>query len=226
MSDDRHKALEVLAASIWLTPYGEELAQALLAEGQLARLAAGRWAQAEGDEAAGVLVVIDGAVDLYCQAPGDREVRFGQSGPGAALGQSVAFGGGPRIVTAVCAQDSLVLRVSDAGLERIARARPQIWRAVAALVYLQLRGAVRQAVEAVALPPRQRLASRLLMLARSRRGSPRLALSQQALAEMIGLSRKTVNGLLAEFAREGLIALDYGAVELLDLRRLERVAES
>lgn len=226
MSDDRHKALEVLAASVWLTPYGEDLAEALLADGQLARLAAGRWAQAEGDESAGVLVVIDGAVDLYCQAPGDREVRFGQSGPGAALGQSVAFGGGPRIVTAVCAQDSLVLRVSDAGLERIARTRPQIWRAVAALVYLQLRGAVRQAVEAVALPPRQRLASRLLMLARSRRAPPRLALSQQALAEMVGLSRKTVNGQLADFAREGLIALDYGAVEVLDLRRLERVAES
>ncbi|CAN7184816.1 Crp/Fnr family transcriptional regulator [Phenylobacterium sp. LjRoot164] len=226
MTDDRRLALEVLHAAGWLAPYGPGLADALLAEGQLARLGAGRWAQAEGDEETGLLVVIEGAVDLYCQAPGDREVRFSQAGPGGALGQSVAFGGGPRIVTAVCAQPSLLLRVSDAGLERIARTRPEIWRALAALVYLQLRGAVRQAAEAVALPPRQRLASRLLVLARSRRGPPRLALSQQALAEMVGLSRKTVNGLLVEFARERLIGLDYGAVEVLDLRRLERVAES
>ena len=161
MTDDRGKALAVLLGSAWLAPHGRELADALLAEGQLARLAAGRWAQAEGDEAAGVLVVIEGAVDLYCQAPGDREVRFSQSGPGAALGQSVAFGGGPRIVTAVCAQDSLLLRVSDAGLERIARTRPEIWRALAGLVYLQLRGAVHLAADAISLPPRQRLASRL-----------------------------------------------------------------
>ena len=226
MTDDRRKALEILAASSWLAPHGQALVQALVAEGQLARLAAGRWAQAEGDEAAGVLVVIEGAVDLYCQAPGDREVRFSLSGPGAALGQSVAFGGGPRIVTAVCAQDSLLLRVSDAGLERIARTRPEVWRALAALVYLQLRGTVRLVADALVLPPRQRLASRLAALARSRLGAPRLPLSQQALAEMVGLSRKTVNLLLAEFAREGLVALDYGALAVLDLRRLERVAES
>ena len=226
MTDDRGKALAVLLGSAWLAPHGRELADALLAEGQLARLSAGRWAQAEGDEAAGVLVVIEGAVDLYCQAPGDREVRFSQSGPGAALGQSVAFGGGPRIVTAVCAQDSLLLRVSDAGLERIARTRPEIWRALAGLVYLQLRGAVHLAADAISLPPRQRLASRLAAMVRSRLGPPRLPLSQQALAEMVGLSRKTVNGLLAEFSREGLIGLDYGAVAVLDLRRLERVAES
>ena len=53
-----------------------------------------------------------------------------------------------------------------------------------------------------------------------------LRLSQQALAEMVGLSRKTVNGLLAEFAREGLVDLDYGGLAVLDLRRLQRVAES
>ena len=225
MSDDRRLALDVLSAAGWLAPYGPALAEALLAEGQLARLAAGRWAQAEGDEETGLLAVIEGAVDLYCQAPGDRQVRFNQAGPGAALGQSVAFGGGPRIVTAVCAQDSLLLRVSDAGLERIARTRPEIWRALAGLVYLQLRGAVHLAADAISLPPRQRLASRLAAMVRSRLGPPRLPLSQQALAEMVGLSRKTVNGLLAEFARERLIALDYGAVEVLDLRRLERVAE-
>jgi CRP/FNR family cyclic AMP-dependent transcriptional regulator len=226
MTDDRQTALDVLHASGWLAPYGPGLAQALLAEGQLARLSAGRWAQAEGDEETGLLAVIEGAVDLYCQAPGDREVRFNQAGPGAALGQSVSFGGGPRIVTAVCAQDSLLLRVSDAGLERIARVQPEIWRAVAGLVYLQLRGAVRMAADTIALPPRQRLASRLLTLVRSRLGPPELRLSQQALAEMVGLSRKTVNGLLIEFAREGLVDLDYGGLAVLDLRRLERVAES
>lgn len=82
------------------------------------------------------------------------------------------------------------------------------------------------AADAIALPPRQRLASRLLTLVRSRLGPPELRLSQQALAEMVGLSRKTVNGLLIEFAREGLVDLDYGGLAVLDLRRLERVAES
>ncbi len=226
MIDDRQAALDMLRATGWLAPYGEDLAQALLAEGSLARLAAGRWAQAEGDEQTGLLAVVEGAVDLYCQAPGDREVRFNQIGAGAALGQTIAFGGGPRLVTAVCAEPSLLLRVSDAGLERIARTRPQIWRAVASLVYVQLRNTLHMAADAIALPPRQRLASRLLALARARQGAPVFALSQQALAEMVGLTRKTVNGYLADFQREGLVAVSYGAIAVLDLRRLERVAAS
>ena len=64
MSDDRRLALDVLSAAGWLAPYGPALAEALLAEGQLARLAAGRWAQPEGDEETGLLAVIEGAVDL------------------------------------------------------------------------------------------------------------------------------------------------------------------
>lgn len=219
-------ALDLLRASPWLTPHPAGLAERLLAEGVLARLAAGQWAQAEGDEETGLMVVVEGAVDLYCQAPGDREVRIGQAGAGAALGQTMRFGGGPRLVTAVCAEPSLLLRVSDAGLARIARDRPDIWRAVATLVYMQLRGALQMAAEVVALPPRQRLAARLLLLARGRLPPPVLTLSQQALAEMIGVTRKTANGLLGDFQRQGLVRLDYGAVAILDQRGLQRIADN
>lgn len=215
----------MLRASGWLAAYGEAMAEALLAEGALRRLPAGRWAHGEGDEQTGVLAVIEGALDLYCQAPGDREVRIGHVGAGGALGQTMSFGGGPRLVTAVCAEPSLVLQVSDAGLERIARTRPDVWRAVATLVYLQLRNALQMAADAVALPPRQRLASRLLALSRNRRG-PSLHISQQALAEMTGLSRKTANGYLAQFQRQGLVSLDYARITVLDPSRLERIARA
>lgn len=225
MVDDRRAALDMLEAAGWLAPHGQELAAALVAEGSLAWLEAGRWAQAEGDEQTGLLLVVAGALDLYCQAPGDREVRFNQIGAGAALGQTMSFGGGPRLVTAVCAEPSLLLRVSDAGLERIARARPEIWRAVASLVYLQLRSALHLAAGAIALPPRQRLAARLVSLARTQQPGRGLKLSQQALAEMVGLTRKTVNGYLADFQRLGLVRLDYGQLFVLDPRRLERIAE-
>jgi CRP/FNR family transcriptional regulator, cyclic AMP receptor protein len=225
MAEDRQAALDTLRASRWLAPYGEGLAGALLAEGALRRLPAGHWAHGEGDEETGLLAVIEGALDLYCQAPGDREVRIGHVGAGGALGQTMSFGGGPRLVTAVCAEPSLVLRVSDAGLERIARSQPDVWRAVATLVYLQLRNALQMAADALALPPRQRLASRLLALSRNRRDRT-LHLSQQALAEMTGLSRKTVNGYLTQFKRDGLVGLDYGRISILDPARLRRIAEA
>ncbi len=226
MSEDRDQALRLLGVARWLEAYPPGLAEALVAEGALTRLRAGQWAQAEGDEETGLMVVIEGAVDLFCQAPGDREVRISHAGAGAALGQTMRFGGGPRLVTAVCAEPSLLLRVSDAGLERIARLRPDIWRAVATLVYFQLRNALRMAAEIAALPPRQRLASRLLMLARGREAPVVLNVSQQGLAEMIGLTRKTVNGHLAGLQREGAVRLDYARIWIEDARRLQVVADS
>lgn len=226
MSEDRDQALRLLGVARWLEAYPPGLAEALVAEGALSRLRAGQWAQAEGDEETGLMVVIEGAVDLFCQAPGDREVRISHAGAGAALGQTMRFGGGPRLVTAVCAEPSLLLRVSDAGLERIARLRPDIWRAVATLVYFQLRNALQMAAEIAALPPRQRLASRLLMLARGREAPVVLNVSQQGLAEMIGLTRKTVNGHLAGLQREGAVRLDYARIWIEDARRLQVVADS
>jgi len=104
-----------------------------------------------------------------------------------------------------------------------------VWRAVAALVFLQLRGALQMAAESVALPPRQRLASRLLLLARAigqGEMAATLRVSQHALAEMLGLTRKTVNGYLRAFERAGLVRLGYGEIELLDPRGLRRIAES
>ena len=226
MSEDRDQALRLLGVARWLEAYPPGLAEALVAEGALSRLRAGQWAQAEGDEDTGLMVVIEGAVDRFCQAPGDREVRISHAGAGAALGQTMRFGGGPRLVTAVCAEPSLLLRVSDAGLERIARLRPDIWRAVATLVYFQLRNALQMAAEVAALPPRQRLASRLLMLARGREAPVVLNVSQQGLAEMIGLTRKTVNGHLAGLQREGAVRLDYARIWIEDARRLQVVADS
>lgn len=226
MTSDEMTALALLREARWLTPYPAGLAEALLAEGRLSRLAAGQWAQAEGDEETGLTVVIEGAVDLYCQAPGDREVRIGHAGPGAAVGQAMRFGGGPRLATAVCAEPSLVLRISDAGLMRIARDRPDVWQAVAAVVYRQLRGAMQMAADVVALPPRQRIAARLASYARARRPPAVLSLSQQALAELTGLSRKTVNLVLGDLQRQGLLRRDYARIEILDLRGLDRIADS
>jgi DNA-binding IclR family transcriptional regulator len=64
------------------------------------------------------------------------------------------------------------------------------------------------------------------MLARGRPTPTVLNLGQQALAEMIGLTRKTVNGHLAALQREGVVRLDYGRLWIEDVRRLQAIADS
>lgn len=223
-ADEHAEAAAILAKASWLGEGREGLIGLLLAHGRIVRLTAGQWAQAEGDDEAGVLVVLSGTVQMLSKVPGDREVLIGQAGPGVALGQTVRFGGGPRLVTVICHEDCRLLQVSDRALARIAVKAPQVWEAVAALLYLQLRGLVQLLAETTALPPRQRLASRIELLSRASR--PRaLRLSQQALGEMVGLTRKTVNAYLADFERQGLILRAYGEVTVIDPAGLRRIAE-
>jgi CRP-like cAMP-binding protein len=221
---DRAQAEAALRRSAWLDGR-HDLVEPILVHGRLVRLSPGQWAQAEGDDESGLVVVLSGSLELYCKAPGDREVRIGQVGPGVALGQTVRFGGGPRLLTAICREPAALLQVSDRALTRIAHEAPRIWEAVAALLYLQLRNLISMVAELAALPPRARLAARLGLLAAGAGEGP-LSVSQEALGEMVGLTRKTVNGHLAAFEHEGLIRRRYGGVEVLDPRGLRRVAEA
>jgi CRP-like cAMP-binding protein len=224
-SEERALAVRMLREAAWLGQGRGDLIEPILAHARILRLSAGQWAQAEGDDEAGVLLVLSGSVQLLCQAPGDREVLIGQAGPGVAIGQTTRFGGGPRLVTVICQEDCRLLQLSDRALGRIARSAPHVWEAVAALLYLQLRNLLQLLAETAALPPRQRLASRIEFLTR---GSPSrsLRLTQQALGEMVGLTRKAANGHLAEFERRGLIRRGYGGLSVLDPAGLRRIAEA
>lgn len=222
------RILDILRRTGWASSVEPGFAEALVEVGRVVRLPAGAWSHGEGDPETGILVVIDGAVQLYAVAPGDRQVLVGHIERGGTIGQANRFGGGPRIVTAIAVVPSQLLIVSDSALARLSASWPDLWRVIAGLAHAQMRVTVQMMAQIVALPPRQRLAARLLALAAITVDSPPVTLSigQQALGELIGLTRKTVNGLLQEFAKQGLVRLRYAKLEIADLKGLKAVAES
>ncbi len=228
MSSSRDTALKVLHTAEWLEREPPELAEALLAQSRLQQLNAGEWAQAEGDDHRGLVVVISGLVHVSCQASGQRTVLIGHCEAGAVLGHATRYSGGPRLVTAVCAEPCTVLAVSERGLEQVAAQWPTLWRALATSAYIYTRRTVRALAELISLPPRQRLAARLLLVAAARPSStePVVRLSQQAIGEMIGVTRKTVNAHLAAFERERLVKANYNRIILRDPKGLQRIANS
>jgi CRP-like cAMP-binding protein len=125
--------------------------------------------------------------------------------------------GGIFQVYAQSIEDSLVIQADDAALSRIAAQQPLIWKAVASLHYMQLGGMIQMIAEFASLPPRQRLAARLVRFALGRDKQQILRLSQQDLGDMTGLSRKTVNACLADLQAKELIRRKYAAIEMVDL---------
>jgi len=217
MSED---ALDIVAAIPWFAGQPPALRAALLRAGRLSRRGAGEWLHGEGDEETGVLAVVDGGLKLYSQAPGGREVLFGLLPAGTVIGQSAAFGGGPRLVTAIAARPSTVFTLSDRALRQVAASQPGLWEALSALVYGQLRNATQGLAEVLALKPRERMIARLLQFVRPD-GAVRI--SQADLAELIGVTRKAVNGWLGELEGRGLVVRRYGVIAVLDRAGLERM---
>ncbi len=228
MSSERDTARAVLGQAEWLREEPVALVDALMARGRLLHLNAGEWAQTEGDEHRGLTVVVAGVVHVSCQAYGTRNVLIGHCEAGAVLGHATRYSGGPRVVTAVCASACTLLAVSERGLEEVAAAWPTLWRALATSAYAYTRRTVRALAELIALPPRQRLAARLLLMASAQAGAqaPVVRLGQQAIGEMIGVSRKTINGHLADFERAQLLETSYNRIVLRNLAGLRRIAES
>jgi CRP/FNR family transcriptional regulator, cyclic AMP receptor protein len=221
LDDERIEVL--LRDAPWIREVDPDLGRELLKHARVIARARGEWFYAEGDPATGLFIVLEGLVRVSCAAPGGLTYLIGQAGPGAILGQSVRFGGGPRLHTLICAQDSVVLGISDGVIADIATHRPDVWKFVISVIYRQLEGVVRVLTQTLALPPRQRIAARLCMFADA---NGVISISQAELAETLGLTRKTVNGHLASFQRDGLIDCGYGKISLLELERLKEIGDT
>lgn len=210
-----------VAALPWFAGLGSPVREALIAGGRISRRAAGEWLYGEGDPDTGLVAVLGGGLHLQCQAPGGSSVLVNLLPVGGVIGQSVVFGGGPRLITAICAVPSTLFSVPDATLRRTAAQHPELWPSFTALIYGQLRGVIQGYAECIALKPRDRLVSRLLAWSAF---DPHIPASQSALAEMVGASRVAVNGWLAELEGAGLVERGYGQIRVLNRAGLERLA--
>lgn len=213
--DDR----EQIARIPWFAALDEAVRADLIRRGRLEQRSSGEWLYGEGDEQTGIVAVVEGGLYLHCEAPGDREVLFSLLPKGGVIGQSMAFGGGPRLLTAICAVDSRLFLLSDRALREAAATYPTLWISLSTLLYGQLRDAVRAVAEFVALKPRQRMAARLLAMAAP---DNRVAISQAVLAEIVGVRRNAVNAWLAELEQAGEIRREYARIVLLDPKALQR----
>lgn len=204
-------APDLLLQNRWFARQEQLLQAAIARAGRVVSLSPGQWVYGEGDEATGVVLVLGGLLRLEA-AVGGRTVLVGVVNVGGSFGQSHRSGGGPRLVTARAGPASRVMIVSDTALERIGADLPLVWQAVSSLVYAQLDASVHNLAQMLALPPRARIAARLLPFAEE--GSA--PLTQSDLAELCGLSRKATNAHVAALEATGAIRRGYAHIRIVD----------
>ena len=140
-----------------------------------------------------------------------------------AWGHVVPIGPAPRMTSAVCAEPCVVLSVSRRLIEEIAQTRPEIWAAAAALMHSQVQRVLKMMLEILGETPKARLRARLLALTPNDFANGPINISQQVLAEMLGVTRRTLAGHLAELEKTGAIGVRYGRIEVRDRAILARI---
>lgn len=231
MTSGNHLHQLVVSANGWFSGLSPAIQGSLLSHARSQKLVAGEWLYEAGDSPDGVYCVVGGCIRAGLILHDAREVIFDFFGPGSWFGEVAAFGGTPRVYNAIAYEQTSLLHVNQTCLEKLVSGCPEVSRA-----FLKL-GSIRQSILLWALKQyslnsiEQRLASRLLILARSF-GTPNnpgvklsLHLPQEVLAQLIGATRQRVNQILKDWEAGGLIRQQYGLIVLLNESLLEKLVD-
>jgi CRP/FNR family cyclic AMP-dependent transcriptional regulator len=184
----------------------------------------------EGDPGNALYLIEAGQVKIVLISDDGEETILNVQGPEETLGELALIDGAPRSATAVALERVQALALyRDDFLPLIERHPP-----VALAVMSGLAGTIRrlssQVQDLMLLDARGRVAKKLLDLAEQHgRVTPEgvridLRLTQQELAQMVGLTRVSVNQHLAWFQERRILAADREGITLLDPNALrERV---
>lgn len=224
----------IIQAGRWFSALPPALAEQLQTQAKPRLLTAGEWLFRRGDAPCGLYAVARGALTIAGTAAMGEQTRTALLTlvePPMWLGEIALFDEAPRTHDAYAATHCTLLHIPHQPLRQWLDAHPQYWRDMALLLTDKLRHSLIALEEQTVLSAPQRLAHRLVQMAHSYdqwndnlRTRRELAVSQEQLARMLGLSRQTANQILQELQQAGILQLRRGKLEVLDLNALRTAA--
>lgn len=208
-----------LEGNNWFRRQTPELKRALVEQAQAVRAEKGRWLYDAGDDARGLYGVLSGSVRILIQMTDGDYALANIAGRGTIFGYAGRLVGKKRLVTAEVRERSTLIYVPETGLEAIAHKTPDIWIHFAELASDQLVAATRAMIVNAREAPEARIWMHLRLLTNEEPLPLDIHISQDELAELSGLSRKTVNIVLKELQAKGLIETGYRKVTVLKTGR-------
>ncbi len=183
------------------------------------------------DPGESMFIVEDGAVRIYVPGTQGADLTLAVMQPGEFFGDLSLLDGRPRSASAEAARNSNLLTLERGDLRELLESRPGAALAILTVIAERLRETDQMASDLAFLDVSGRLARRLLDLA-STNGKERedgtlinATITQEELANMIGVTRESVNRNLGMFRRLGLIAREGRRIVVLDKAGLRAYCE-
>jgi CRP/FNR family transcriptional regulator, cyclic AMP receptor protein len=208
----------------WFGTLSQEHRRALIEAGRGVSVSGGEAVYRQGDLPNGLWGVVTGEVRLLGYPTPGSELLALTVQPGGWFGEVSMIDGGPRPHDAVAHGPARLHHVSPAALSQLAARVPLIYHDVARLACQHQRAALDYISRALTLSTEARLAQLLLGLTRAEAGE--LALRQEDVAAMLGVSRQTLSRHLGVLATAGCIARSYARITVMDRASLSRRANA
>jgi CRP-like cAMP-binding protein len=180
-----------------------------------------------GDPGDSLCGVVTGRVRISASRAGGKEVFLNIMEPGDAFGEIALLDGSPRTATATAIARTELTIIPRAAFFALLRTETQLAEHLIQLLCKRVRWTAEQMEDSALLGVPAKIAKRLLSLAcmhgSAAQDGTRLAISQEELAQFLGLSRQIVNQHLQAWRAQGWIALGRGKVTIANWRALQNV---
>jgi CRP/FNR family transcriptional regulator len=181
----------------------------------------------EGESCRGLLIVVEGVIEIRQISLRGKEQVFHTEGPGSTLGEGPLFDGGGYIATAVAVTPARMLFVPRAEVLRLCQRRPAVALAMLKTMARRVRHFASIISDLAFRPVTERLA-RYLDTAVAGPIKPgaciELTLTQAQLAARLGTVRELVARALSQLEASGVIARDRSRIIIRDPARLAALA--
>lgn len=225
-AEEQQQIHRFLSAGEWYGGLPAALQELILDRSFVRKYAKGQVISLEASAPKGLYAVLDGMVHCVREVGEGEEALIHVCEPGFWFAEYAALTGRPTIGTFLAHTPVKALLLSKVQLDRIVADEPRYYEAFARLALDRYAVLVRMLTEVRDLTPEARLKGRLALLTQMRMrerpvsGAVSLAVSQADLARMIGVSRQTLNVLLAKLGQAGLIDVGFRRIRVLDVGRL------
>lgn len=180
------------------------------------------------DPADAMHLVTKGRFDVRIATPLGDEVALAIWGPGDIFGELAVLTDRARTATVAALEPAETLVVRGSELQRLAQRHPSLDEVLVRVLAERVAFLSERLVEAYTVDAEARVARRVLELARVYGGGAPVVipLIQDELAALAGTSRATVNRVLRDAERRGLVELGRGRTILLDAEGMARLARA
>lgn len=180
-----------------------------------------------GDPGDSLCAVVTGRARISASRPGGKEVFLNIMGPGDSFGEIALLDGMPRTATATAMARTELAVIRREQFLPLLRTEPQLAAHLIQLLCKRVRWTAQLMEDSALLSVPARIAKRLLSLASQQGQDPqngtKLTLSQEELAQFLGVSRQIVNQYLQEWKANGWIVSGRGNITMTNVSALERL---